>query len=256
MTPKKRKVIFLGRKVYAAKALLYLIKNDIEIAFVSAPEKEEYEPNIAQVAEKWSVPLVSSKDIYTYLSRKKIEVDLVISYLFWEKIRQPLIVAGRNGCVNYHPAILPGYRGLGGYNVAILENLAQWGSTVHYIDSEKIDAGPIIHVQRFSINAEKQTAWSLEKKTQQSMYRQFQRTILGLMQKKTEKIQSNIGGKYFKKADYDMLKRITTEDSLQTIRRKVRAFWFPPYDGAFIEIAGERFTIVTSEILKEVANRL
>ena len=55
------------------------------------------------------------------------EVDLVVSFLFWNRIREPLISLGRVGCLNLHPAPLPDFRGVGGYNVAILEGRAGMG---------------------------------------------------------------------------------------------------------------------------------
>ena len=38
------------------------------------------------------------------------------------------------------------------------------------------------------------------------------------------------------------------------IARKARAFWFPPYDGAFIEIGGQKYTLVDRTILESLAD--
>jgi hypothetical protein len=38
------------------------------------------------------------------------------------------------------------------------------------------------------------------------------------------------------------------------VDRKVRAFWFPPYDGAYVEHDGEKFTLVNRPILDEFAD--
>ena len=46
------------------------------------------------------------------------------------------------GIVNFHPAPSPDYKGIGGYNLALLNNVDSWAVTAHYID-EKIDTGPI-----------------------------------------------------------------------------------------------------------------
>ena len=62
--------------------------------------------------------------------------DLVLSFLFWRLIRPPLIDLGRIGCLNFHPAPLPDWRGLGGYNVAVLEGLTEWGVSAHFVDEE------------------------------------------------------------------------------------------------------------------------
>ncbi len=52
------------------------------------------------------------------------------------------------GCLNFHPAPLPDFRGLGGYNVAILEGLPEWGVSSHFVD-EHFDTGDLVDVERF-----------------------------------------------------------------------------------------------------------
>ena len=63
------------------------------------------------------------------------DVDLVISFLFWKRIREPLLSLGRIGCLNFHPAPLPDMRGVGGYNVAVLEGMSEWGVSCHFVDA-------------------------------------------------------------------------------------------------------------------------
>ena len=74
-------------------------------------------------------------------------VDVVISFLFPKLIREPLCPLGRVGCLNFHPAPLPDYRGLGGYNIAILEGL-RVGVSCHFVD-ERFDTGDLVEVERF-----------------------------------------------------------------------------------------------------------
>jgi methionyl-tRNA formyltransferase len=93
-------------------------------------------------------------------------VDLVISYLFWKKIKEPFITTPKFGCINFHPALLPEWKGLAGYNVAILYKLKEWGVSAHYVD-QGIDTGKIIRVYKFSFDYRYETAKSLEGKTQQ-----------------------------------------------------------------------------------------
>jgi len=40
------------------------------------------------------------------------------------------------------------------------------------------------------------------------------------------------------------------------VERWVRAWWFPPYTGASIEVQGKGYTLVSDEILKDIALRL
>ena len=38
------------------------------------------------------------------------------------------------------------------------------------------------------------------------------------------------------------------------VSRKVRAFWFPPYDGAFVKINDKKFTLVDNFILSTLSD--
>ena len=52
-------------------------------------------------------------------------------------------------------------RGLGGFNVAILEDFAEWGVSAHFVD-EEFDTGDLVRVDRFPIDRERETALSLD----------------------------------------------------------------------------------------------
>ena len=52
--------------------------------------------------------------------------------------------------INFHPGP-PQYRGIGCVNFAIMNNEKKYGSTVHLIDSKKIDNGKIVDVVMWKI---------------------------------------------------------------------------------------------------------
>lgn len=63
--------------------------------------------------------------------------------------------------------------------------------------------------------------------------------------------QSKDYGKYISRNEMNELKKVDLEkDDLDL---KIRAFWFPPFDGAFIEVHGKRYTLVNDEILNSLA---
>ena len=63
-------------------------------------------------------------------------------------------------------------------------------------------------------------------------------------------------GKFYKRKDLDIARRIYETDSSQEIERKIKAFWFPPYEGAYIEREGEHFSVITNEMLMEIAEKM
>ena len=99
----------------------------------------------------------------------------MLSFLFWKRLRAPLIELGRIGCLNFHPAPLPDMRGMGGFNVAILEGFAEWGVSGHFVD-EDFDTGDLVRVDRFPIEPDA-TALSLDIESQVRLLALFQDVV-------------------------------------------------------------------------------
>jgi methionyl-tRNA formyltransferase len=59
-------------------------------------------------------------------------------------------------------------------------------------------------------------------------------------------------GIHLGRVELEEMKKIDLESD--DIDLKIRAFWFPPYDGAYIEVAGEKFTLVNRLILESLAD--
>ena len=60
----------------------------------------------------------------------------------------------------------------------------------------------------------------------------------------------NKGGRYISREEMEAMKKISENDDID---RKIRAFWFPPYTGAYMEINGEKYTLINDYILKTLA---
>ena len=57
-------------------------------------------------------------------------------------------------------------------------------------------------------------------------------------------------GRYVSRAEFDELRVVQPGDD---ISRKLRAFWYPPWPGAVIDVDGRRLTLVDDALLAEVA---
>ena len=247
-------IIFMGRKSYAAQMMEWTVQQGIRIAGVVTDTEERRSPTVS-MAKVLGLPLMTMEEAEELVTKGTEKVDLVVSYLFWRKIRKPLIEFPTYGCINFHPAILPDWRGTAGYNVAILERLPQWGATAHYVN-ESIDTGDIIKVFRFDFDYRLETAFSLEKKTQEiqmQLYRSVMLDVLAHGRLKCE-TQDASAGRYISRKEMEEMKRVDlTRDSAEEVALKIRAFWFPPYDGANIEVNGTLYTLVDRELLKHLA---
>lgn len=253
------KIIFMGRKKYAAEMLEWTVNQGIEVVLVCTDSQFANSPTKCK-AEKLQIPVVTMEEAEQYVLDNPNQIDLVVSYLYWRKIRKPLIEHPKYGCINFHPAILPDWKGTAGYNVAILNKLSAWGATAHYVD-EEIDTGDLIKIYKFNFDYRTETAVTLEKKTQNIQMELYKSVILDVLE------QGRLQGTPQKKEDgvyisrkkmIDMMKinkeNLDDMDS-EELDLKIRAFWFPPYDGAGFEINGNYYTLVNKQILKSLQDK-
>ena len=259
------RVVYMGRKPAASEGLRYLIEKGIDVVVVVAPPKYQkvyWKDRLIDTAEYYGIPTATDEDLYNYISRGLVpeygfdlrDIDLVISFLFWKRIEKPLIELGKIGCINFHPAPLPDFRGLGGYNFAIYEGLHYWGVSAHFVD-ESFDTGDIIRVRKFDINPDKETAYSLEQKSQKFLIELFKEVIDEAYERGSLPRIPQGEGRYITKQDFEKLRKIQPEDTVEDILKKIRAFWYPPYPGASIEIGGKEFTLIDEELLKEIGRK-
>jgi methionyl-tRNA formyltransferase len=248
------KALFLGKnKRSAARALEWLVEQGCEVPAVVAAEPDDWthqEQRLDLVARRHGLRLATDEDLYEETDRGELEgLDLVLSFLFWKRIHAPLIELPRLGCLNFHPAPLPDLRGVGGYNVAILEGRRDWGVSCHVVD-EDLDTGDIVAVERFELDSGSATAFSLDLESQERLLALF-REVLGKALAGEQLPRRPQGeGRYVSRDELETLRRIRPGDDVE---RKLRAFWYPPWPGATLEVGGRELTLVDDGLLGEVA---
>jgi methionyl-tRNA formyltransferase len=244
------RVVFMGKhKRSAARALGFLVAQGADVAAVVAPEAHAGSADSQRldlVAEQNGLRLAGEAELYADPPK---DVDVVVSFLFWRLIREPLISLGRIGCLNFHPAPLPDFRGLGGYNVAILEGLREWGVSCHFVD-EGFDTGDLVDVQRFAIDDRAETAFSLDLRSQERLFGLFTRVMRSVLRGEELARTPQGQGRYVTREEFESLRLVRPGDDLQ---RKLRAFWYPPHAGAEVEVDGQRLTLVDESLLAELA---
>ena len=253
------KILFMGRRPHAVEALSWLLESGHEVVGVVCPsgtgdETPYWTPTVREFAQDRGLPIISSNQIHRIVRDSRpgdalFDIDLVVSFLYWRRIRSSITQAAKYGCINFHPAPLPEYKGLGGYNFAILEKQQEWGATAHYVDSG-FDSGPIIEVKRFSFNWQVDTAFDLEMRTRPHMLSLFKDVVTRVETEGMLSTFANKGGRYYTREDMNQAKQIDIDGlSKDEIELRSRAFWYPPFEGAHVIKDGVRFTIVTDEIL-------
>lgn len=252
----KPSVIFMGSKPGSIVALRLMLQRGWEIAHVVTTPEIQHEwikgPTLTEEAHRLGLPTLSQADLPTDRS-----VDFVISYMYRKLVRREVLQLATKGALNFHAGPLPGFGGWAFYNVAILENVREYGCTCHYMD-EGFDTGPIIQVNRFPIEPGAQTAVSLERRAQREMVRLFI-DFLDLAESGAvlpSIPQDPAQMRYLSKQEFMQLKEIPADADAETIDRYARAFWYPPYECAYIKVGNARAEVVPHCAKVEVAHCL
>ena len=251
------RAIFMGKhKRSAALALDHLVEAGAEVAAVVAPEPagtEHEQQRLDLAAGRHGLRLASDDELYAEIADGSLaDVDLVLSFLFWKRIRAPLIDAAGVACLNFHPAPLPDIRGIGGYNVAILEDFAEWGVSAHFVD-EEFDTGDLVRVDRFPIDRDAETALSLDLLSQERLLAVYRDVIDTALAGGDLAREPQGDGRYITRDEFEALRRVQENDPPELTARRIRAFWYPPFSGASIEVGGRILTLVDSPVLEQAA---
>ncbi len=242
----------MGRKRVAADCLAWLLQIP-QVRVVGVITDNHLENSVtANVARSLEIPLYSYESAYEAINNHSLSYDLGLSMLYWRYLKGSYLNHPALGTINFHPAPLPQYKGVGGYNLAILNDESEWSVTSHFVD-EKIDTGQIIGAISFPVDKCNETALSLEQKSQKALRRLFEDTLKVVLED-PDNIQTrpNEGGTYLSRQQLEALKEIDVDAN--DLDRKVRAFWFPPYHGAYVKIAGKKYTLVNDDILETLAD--
>ena len=133
--------------------------------------------------------------------------------------------------------------------MAVLEGMSEWGVSCHFVD-ERFDTGDLVEVERFAIDPDAHTAFSLDLETGQYLLALFRAVIERALTGAELPRRPQGEGRYVSRDDFERLRVVRPGDDLD---RKLRAFWYPPYPGAVLEVDGRRLTLVDDRLLAEVA---
>jgi methionyl-tRNA formyltransferase len=121
--------------------------------------------------------------------------------------------------------------------------------TCHFVD-ETFDTGDLVEVVRFPIDQRAETAFSLDLRSQERLLELFQRVMAKALAGEELPHERQGEGRYVDRDEFESLRIVRPGDDLD---RKLRAFWYPPYSGAVLEVDGRHVTLVDERLLAEVA---
>lgn len=257
MSVEKPTVILLGSKPGSVVVLSILLERGWDVRGVVVSPKLSNPwlsgPTLESYAREKGVAIFTAQD---QLSRGE-RVDFLISYMFRYRVKAETLALARRASLNFHAGPLPEFGGWAFYNIAILENSKYYGCSCHYMD-ENFDTGPLFKVNRFPIDCAKETAYSLERKAQEEMIRLFQQ-FCGIAETGEDlplEEQDKSRMRYLNREQFEALKEIPADADEETIDRHARAFWYPPYEGAFIKVGNTKVEVVPRIVKEQLATLL
>ncbi|KKT82192.1 MAG: methionyl-tRNA formyltransferase [Candidatus Yanofskybacteria bacterium RIFCSPHIGHO2_02_FULL_44_12b] len=153
--------VFFGTPAFAVPAFKYLLRGGYNIvAAVTQPEKLAgrqritMPSHIKKAASEYHVPVLEPHDLKDdrFLKEfKKINPDIALVAAYGKIIPAEYLSIPKYGFINIHPSLLPKYRGPSPIQAAIMNGDDKTGVTIIKVD-EKMDHGPILASQEFSIS--------------------------------------------------------------------------------------------------------
>jgi methionyl-tRNA formyltransferase len=120
---------------------------------------------------------------------------------------------------------------------------------------DNFDTGALLKVNKFPIDAKFETAVSLERKTQHEMLNLFDDfcSLLYSNSPLPYSPQDKSKMRYMNYDEFSELKKIPENPSSEVIDLFARAFWYPPYECAYINLGDSKIEIMPEIAKQEVA---
>ena len=204
-------------------------------------------PALLRIAGQWPErPPIEVVDTLPDLERSVRERDaalLLVSFGTGVIVPRHLMDAV-DACVNIHPGS-PEYPGRDPHHFAACDLPGTYGATAHYL-AKRVDSGPIIDVELFSIDGAV-TPRELLDRAEASGLKIFARLVPRLLRgERPQPLDLKWGPRKTRRSDFTQLCRVSPLDDGAEFERRRRAAEMPPYRNLWTELHGHRFVIAES----------
>ena len=229
-----------------------MVQTGADICGVVIHDKDNYiNTEFVDYCMKQNIVIYDGDDVYNHIDKYRDDLDAVFSNTYPQLIKDDVINLASKGGFNFHAAPLPEYKGVFGFNFAIYNREKEYGVTCHKL-SNQFDKGDIVEVVRFTIDTKSITVKELVQKSEDYLFELFKKIYYILADGKPFDTVKQEGGHYYSRKYFEELKKINDTDSEEEIERKIRAFWYPPYEGAYTIINGKKYTLIDEKMLIKV----
>lgn len=235
-------MIFLGSKPvgYACFTELLAQKEvlNVTVTGLMTQARKEFggDHNLKALAAEHDIPVFDSLD-------ELPECDIIYSVQYHEILKAEHIAQAGQIAVNLHMAPLPEYRGSNQFSYAIIENKAEFGTTIHRIDT-RIDHGDILFQKRFPI-PEGCYINDLYQLTFEASVQLFKDTLAKIVAGDYQPVpqqalEAEYGTSLHFRKEIASLKQIDLNWDKTTIERHIRATLMPGFEPPYCIINGEK----------------
>ncbi len=246
------RILYLGQKPIGEKCFSLLVREEIALCCAGSNTGNAAwwkSDRVRQEASALGIPFVDNADRHEDRLLEHIEnlgIHCIISVQHPWILSKRLLDAVDNFAFNLHCAPLPEYQGYNVCNHAILNGETTFASTIHWM-APAVDAGDAAFVESFPVDAT-DTAWSLHGKAQAAGLRAFGRLAASLAQGRTPPRTALSGSpRFYSRQSIVPLRRVVHPEDALELDRKARAFWFPPFEPAYIMAGGRKFHVIPAD---------
>lgn len=258
----KTKIVYMGTPHFAVWPLLALAQSDdYEVVAVVTQEDKKVgrkqilsPPPVKEAAEEQNIPVIqppslkNNQDIVELLTR--LAPDFIVVVAYGQILPQNILDIPTYGCMNIHGSLLPKYRGASPIEEALLHGDTETGLTFIQM-TPKMDAGPIMHIQRIPIDP-KDTAAILREKLSLLAGKLIPAVLRDILDGVAHPIEQN-----HNEATY--CHKITKQDGLinlqsmtaNEIYNRVRAY--TPWPTCFLQLGDKTLKLLEIEISEKQA---
>lgn len=244
------KIIFMGTPEFAVPSLDLLVANghDVVAVYTQPPRpagrgKSLTPSPVQRRAEALGIDVMtptSLRDTHARSQFSALNADIAVVAAYGLILPQAVLDAPRLGCINVHASLLPRWRGAAPVQRAILAGDAETGVTIMQMKAG-LDTGPMLAT--VSTPVEDKSAGVLTAELA-DLGAELLVQVLSEPEAYPPQPQPDAGVTYATKIDKAEA-RIDFLVSAPQVERQVRAF--APAPGAFFELGGERFRILSAK---------
>ncbi len=192
---------------------------------------------------------------------KEFKASAIFSYGYTKKIEQS-VIDSVDYCINFHPGILPDFKGCYTLYFALMQDIKHWGVSAHFVTGE-FDCGDIIYIEKFDLQKyQHKTGGEISRYIWEVIgIKALKKVIFMILNDTLKAKKQESSGNYYSKKMLLEQKRVSLAEletkNYNEIVKKINALWYPPYDGAYLELSGggELF-LIPRKIWDEIKNKL